>query len=671
MIKLSKFSIFFILVGLAIQAFMLIKNPELFNFQSSEKSRELYQTASKYRKNGEYKEAYYTFGKIYSGYAAYEAVLFYRAKCAAELEDEKTAIAKFKKLLSKFSDSPVAPRASYNLGQAYIRFKDFDAAEKQFIKTIRIYPETEFATGSFYYLGQINKNINDVKAAKYMLKYLKQSPSGRFFRDCIEELKTLSYKLSDDDKKIIAVSLFESGEYTESLSYLKEIPSEKSMFYIAENYNALEDKKKAISYYKKCLKNSSSFPENKAALKRAMYAYVSTLSKDKTKSWKDVLSFTKEARDYALFNIATSMPKKEGIKYYRQIVEKYPDGNYASESLWNLFWYFYQTRNDNYKFALRLAEKHMKNYSSTKAAPAVHFWTGKIYEKRLAKDKALEYYNSVLSKYPDSYYAFRADGRIKALKTGYDPGWGTNKNNIIRDNASNPDRFYSESEIIKIHGESVNELILAGDYETALIFMKDDAFLESRLILQNGIISKSVVLARNAMNKLEKKPGIGDAKWKLIYPVHFTEKINENAKINNLDPAIVLSLLKEESYFNPFAVSSSGARGLMQLLPGTAKDIAAWRNLGRYSNLDLFDPGINIKLGTAYLSYAKNNLGNNMLFATAAYNGGPSAVKNWIEKYLKEDPDEFVENIPYEQTRNYVKKVYGSYWNYKRIYHLN
>jgi len=668
--NILKSHVLFFIVGLGLLFFTVVKNPDFFDFQNIEKSRSLYRTAREYQKNGEYKDAFYTYAKISSAYPAYDAALFYQAKCAAELQDEKTAILKFKKLLTDYSDSPLAPQASYNLGQAYIRTENYVEAESRFKETIKKYPETDFAIGSYYYLGQATKDKDKKAAAQYWLKYIELAPSGRFAMDCYEGLKHLPCKYSSKQLKEIAVALYNAENYSKSIFYLKKVPLKYSWYYLAKNYEALGDKNRAFYFYKEGLKKSSTACEKRENFEQAIQECVSANPAGIDKGWDEVLGFAGTARDFALFHKAQLVPKNKALKYYWEIISKYPKGNFASEALWNIFWDSYLNKKDNYKLAIKLGENHIARHENTKASPAIHFWMGKIYEKRNDKSKAYYFYQTVLSKYPDSYYAFRADGRITALKTGVDPGWKTNLYNKIPEDQIEVKLPYSSGEITRLYGRQALELINVGDYETISAFLKDDAFFESWINFQNGIISKSIIIARNKMDKLLEKPDNNDPKWKLIYPVYYLENINHNAGLNELDPVIVLSLMKEESYFNTFALSYSNARGLMQILPGTANDIARWKKLGSYSGVQLFDPDVNIKLGTAYLSHVRGYLYNNMLFAVAAYNGGPGAVERWINANPQKDADEFVENIPYEQTNTYVKKVYKSYWNYKRIYNL-
>ena len=116
------------------------------------------------------------------------------------------------------------------------------------------------------------------------------------------------------------------------------------------------------------------------------------------------------------------------------------------------------------------------------------------------------------------------------------------------------------------------------------------------------------------------------------------------------------------------AVSSSNALGLMQLLPGTAMGVAKRLGVKLNGNKDIHKPEYNIKFGIDYIAYTMGRHDGSALFAVASYNGGPNAVASWRKKISTADLDYFVENIPFLETRDYVKKVFGSYWNYEAIY---
>jgi peptidoglycan lytic transglycosylase len=148
------------------------------------------------------------------------------------------------------------------------------------------------------------------------------------------------------------------------------------------------------------------------------------------------------------------------------------------------------------------------------------------------------------------------------------------------------------------------------------------------------------------------------------YPRAYWDMVVSVAARERLDPYLMLSLTRQESLFNPQARSSSDARGLMQLMPATAHRIAASPGAGQ---LDLYDPAINVELGASYLRQLLDQFSGNRFKAVAAYNGGEHAVERWNAKFPGDD-DQWVENIGYRETRDYVKKVIGGLREYQLLY---
>jgi soluble lytic murein transglycosylase len=133
---------------------------------------------------------------------------------------------------------------------------------------------------------------------------------------------------------------------------------------------------------------------------------------------------------------------------------------------------------------------------------------------------------------------------------------------------------------------------------------------------------------------------------------------------------LVQAVARQESYFNPMAVSSSNAMGLMQLLPSTAQGVAQWEKMSGFSTATLFNPDVNVKLGSRYLRYLHQKFNGNSMPAVGGYNGGPGAIERWIKAspHFNADADLFIESIPYTESRNYIKEVFSHYWNYRSLY---
>ena len=160
--------------------------------------------------------------------------------------------------------------------------------------------------------------------------------------------------------------------------------------------------------------------------------------------------------------------------------------------------------------------------------------------------------------------------------------------------------------------------------------------------------------------------GVPPAFWELAYPQGLLPVIQTVGE-RGLDPHLVAAIIREESTYNPAAVSPAGALGLMQVTLQTGERIAG-RLGGEAFNRDrLFDPIYNIKLGSRYLGQLAEKFNRNPIYTIAAYNAGPDVVAKWAQQLGGGDPDEFIESIPYTETRLYVKRVLRSYREYKRV----
>ena len=170
-------------------------------------------------------------------------------------------------------------------------------------------------------------------------------------------------------------------------------------------------------------------------------------------------------------------------------------------------------------------------------------------------------------------------------------------------------------------------------------------------------------MAQRMVKRNELDPLIAE---RLRYPRGFWDLITGAAGRNELDPLLVAALIRQESLFNPQARSVSDARGLMQLLPSTAERYASAAGV-MPSPLDLYDPGVSVQIGTTYLRQLMVMFNGDVFKAVAAYNGGEHAVAGWMAKYPGDD-DQFVENIGFHETRDYVKKVIGGQREYRLLY---
>jgi soluble lytic murein transglycosylase len=158
------------------------------------------------------------------------------------------------------------------------------------------------------------------------------------------------------------------------------------------------------------------------------------------------------------------------------------------------------------------------------------------------------------------------------------------------------------------------------------------------------------------------------AYWRVLFPRPYWQDVQRFATENNLDPSLVAALIRQESEFNPGAVSYANAYGLMQLLPKTGKTVARSVGMKHYTTAALLTPSTNIELGTRYFRDMTDQLGGIVEYALAAYNAGSDRVADWRDTGHYRDIQEFVESIPFVQTRDYVQSIVRNAAIYRRLY---
>ncbi len=686
---MKKFKIILILIAIIFIVF-LIKNYNEFDFFN--KSEKIYKQGLEFTKNKDYQNAFYNFSQVSKYSNIYIYALFRQGMSADALNDSKTAIEKYNKFLQRYPDTLLSQKAAYNLAYDYFKEKNYSESKRVFKYLQKNFPKSDFAIAANYYLGLIikydqnniiekkeNSNKEEVinnlktKSLNYFISYLNLSPNGRFAPNCLKEISQLNIPLSRNEKKIIGIANYKNNNYKKAIKYLDSLEDKSDIWpYLLLSYKKVGNygiiKQNFNNWiklqYQKNDQDEKALKEYRSILYAAIDAYIDIQTiknpEDKSLAWKNLLKYAYlkniQAEDYILYKASKYLNKKDNIKYYKRIVDEYPQDDFASEALWELFWYYYQ--NNSYKTAFIYGKKHISKYTNTQAAPRILFWMGKIAQKEQNVTLANNYFNQVISKYPIDYYAFRAHKNIEPqrkekikplIEKNINPQFPINYANLNPENMS-----------------IVMKIMELGDYELLKQIEFESKFVDSWIHYQLENYSKSVNLAKLALEELETKPLYYDEVYKLAYPIHYAQKINSYSAVWNLDPYIIISIIREESFFNKRAKSLANARGLMQLMPSTARYIASKYNLRYQSLYDLED---NLKLSTAYFHYVSDQMmDNNMILSVASYNSGPNILKYWLSKSNTQDIDEFIENIPYFETKHYVRKVFASYWNYTNIY---
>lgn len=630
----------------------------VYNHVSSEdRGIKAYTIALKEYKDSDYEKAYVEFGKVPSSSNLKESALFRQARCATNMGKKELAIKKYNRIVHSGSRSSIVPISEYNMATLMIDLKD-KRAKKHFKKIIKKYPTSDYAIASEYYLGVIqvaNLPESPKRKAKAIDKslinfktYIEKAPDGRFALQSAEEIVKLGTKLNNYDNLLIAKTYYANGEFEKARNYLNKTTLAESWPEFAKTEFKLGNREKAKYYVEYGLKDHADGADANSVYE-VIDSYI--LGYPTRKEGINALAskkYTSTGADYISYlNCNEVVPDNVREACFNTMYKAYPNGQFSADALYNIFITKYLQK--KYYDAQRLGFLHLKKFPNVKSSPAVTYFMGKISTKLKHYESANNYYKQVISKYPDSYYAYRANY------------------NLYKDDGSLPFLDLTPKQVVFPYKKSLDNnlvirLALLKDYDLVEELCKKDKFIQSWIAYQKGNYTISAILARNAMEDMTVKPPFDDLRWRLIYPLHYYDTVS-NVKGNN-NPIILEAIIKEESHFNPYAGSAVGAGGLMQLMPATYNEIVSSRGMAN----DIFSPENNIKAGSIYYENLKKVLGNKDLYAISAYNGGIGSVTNWFSKLIYNDTDEFVEQIPYPETKNYVKKVLRSYWVYGNIY---
>ncbi len=193
----------------------------------------------------------------------------------------------------------------------------------------------------------------------------------------------------------------------------------------------------------------------------------------------------------------------------------------------------------------------------------------------------------------------------------------------------------------------------------------------SKAFFELGDYYRSFILVLKNYERYLEGPAVETPQdfWLLAYPQAYWDSIVSSARKYDQDPYFIAAIIRQESHFQTDAVSPSGARGIMQVMPSTGEWVAQMLKLAGFERGELFEYETNINIGAWYVGRLMKQFKNDLLLAAAAYNAGPAAVASWLGKNGNSvERDEFVESIPFTETRWYVKRVLSNYAEYRRIY---
>lgn len=366
------------------------------------------------------------------------------------------------------------------------------------------------------------------------------------------------------------------------------------------------------------------------------------------------------------FIIQNEDQKADGV--FREILARFPDGRHAARAGWKVGWWAY--KHGRYDEAAAVFERSAAAFPRSDYRPPWLYWSARARERLSMMPAATDRYRLVVVDYANTYYGRLASGRLKALKASP----------VIAD--ASPARWQSpstEAAPAIPTADLMAWLMHAGLYDAAL----DEVNYARRTWTRTPALDATRAWLLNRTGKL--RPGISAMRQtyphvlaaggetlpveiqKVVFPLDYWPQIRQYAAANRLDPYLIAALVAQESTFDAQIRSSANAIGLMQILPSTGRQWARKLGIRPYSTARLTMPAVNIRIGTAYFADLLRRFGG-VPYALAGYNAGDNRVARWMAERPGLPHEEFIDDIPFPETQNYVKRVLGTAEDYRRLY---
>lgn len=366
------------------------------------------------------------------------------------------------------------------------------------------------------------------------------------------------------------------------------------------------------------------------------------------------------------------------IPIYRACYESFPSSEDAATCHWRVAWNSWILRKPD---APALLRDHLQRFSNSEKANAAFYFLGRYYEQAGDAAAAKCFFQAVEARYPNSYYTLQARIRLKDAALAR-AGQSQQASDFISSIPA-PQRPAPEFQPDSASSQRIERARLLArarldawsDGELRYGAKRDGqpfvmAMELAELSAQRGEVPKGLRQLKGTANGyLGMRFDAAPVRfWKLAFPFPYRAAITERASENGLDPYLLAGLIRQESEFDPKVVSYARAVGLTQVMPGTGRELSRKVGIKGYHVGRLKDADTNLRLGTHYLKTILDSFGGRVEPALASYNAGKSRADKWLTWADYREPAEFIETIPFNQTREYVQILLRNADVYRRLY---
>ena len=601
--------------------------------------------------------------------------VLYQAEALLKLKKYPEAAAKAAVISKVYPQSQLLRRSAKLVADAAFESRDFKAALAASQRFVEKYPSGADSVDAMYLAARCREELGDTVAALQTYKNIwlnnPVAPQAQKAEQRIKDLELQSGSISPVTvEELLKRASFQyaRNRFSESLKTLDAAraaaPSPAAVARIdmraglahyrlrqykpAETHLAMaaDSSEKSVSSEARfwMAKTLERMGRNEDALR----AYLKLASEGRPQAFADDALMEAAGLQRSLGQYA------DAARLFEQLGGRYPDSRFFSRSVWESGWSRYLA--GDYPAAAVTFKALLKDEAQREK---VLYWLGRSLDNA-ATTEAAPYYQLLLDEFPAGFYA----------------AWHRERKGL-KDTRESLGQVNTVSQLPLAAGfEKPHLLASLGLLEEARIEMtaarkrsgdKKGLFpVFARTYLEMGDYSSSISLfMRNRPIAWEK----GTLPlWTAGYPLAYTGLVAQHAAANGLSEGLVYALIRAESEFSPTIASGAGAIGLMQMMPATARQTA--REKGDFDPLRLTVPEYNITLGTRHLRDLMKGYNGDVIYVAAAYNAGSGALARWRKNLKGLQKDEFIESIPYQETRDYVKKVYASAATYRQLYGL-
>lgn len=597
----------------------------------------------------------------------------YQAESLLKLRKFPDAAAKFASLAKLYPSSLLIRRSEKLYADSIYEAGDLALAAKSYQGFVERYPSGSDSVDALYQLARCREGSGDKggSASIYRTIWL-NNPTAQQAQKSQERLKELekggikSPVFSEEELLKRASILANQNEHSSALRVLKSIPAEG----LNQAVSSRIDLRSGMAYYR-----MRSWKDAEKSLAKASASTLPAI-RSEARFWlaKSLERQDRNERAYEIYMELVAEGKKqeyaddalmeaaglrrgqgnytEAARLYRQLTKSCPDSKFAARSMWEAGWSHYLA--GEYAVAADLFRPLLKDEA---VREKVLYWLARSQENS-GNPEADSNFRTLQEEYPAGFYAtWRRD--TKGIKDTREALGGRNALNELPQLAG-----FDKPRLLAMLGmveESRNEMAAArkktGDKKSVFPGL-------ARIYLEIRDYSSAIALF--LQNRPVKWESASLPLWTAGYPLVYGSLVAQYTAANGLSEGLIFGLMRAESGFSPAIKSPAGAVGLMQLMPATAKLTA--RENGVFNPQNLVVPEYNIKVGTRHFRDLLKEYDGDVVYSIAAYNAGAAAVDRWRKNLKGLKKDEFIESIPYQETRDYVKKVYASAATYRQLY---